>query len=275
MVYPPDHPYHHSVIGSMEDLDAASLEDVEQFFRTYYAPNNAVLTLCGEFDPARARERVAAYFGEIPAGPPVPPLPGRTELPPVLGAEVRDVVEQDISLPRLYLAHRIPAYGSDGFYPAAVASYILAWGKASRLYRSLVRERRLAQDVVAYSFPIVVGSAMLVIWATAPPGVEPQRLEAALLEEIAGLATIQDAEVERAVHLLEARRLIDLQRVDERADLFSMYAMLFEDPDRINTELDRLRSVTTDDVRRFAERYLGGDNRAFLVYVPRGRGGAA
>ena len=274
MVYPPDHPYHHSVIGSMEDLDAASLEDVEEFFRTYYAPNNAVLTLCGEFDPSHALELIERYFGEIPRGPEVPPLPGRTEIPPVIGQEVRERVEQDISLPRLYHAYRIPPYGDDGFYAAAVASYVLAWGKASLLYRSLVRDRRLAQDVVAYAFPIVVGSAMLVLWATARPGIEPERLEAALLDEIAALARVQDAEVERAKHLLEARRLIDLQRVDERADQLSMFTMLFDDPDRINTELDRLKAVTTADVRRFAERFLGADNRAALLYVPR-TGGAA
>src|SRR5690606_7118716 len=275
MVYPPDHPYHHSVIGSMEDLDAASLEDVEEFFRTYYAPNNAVLTLCGEFDPSHALELIERYFGEIPRGPEVPPRPGRPEIPPVIGQEVRERVGQDISLPRLYHAYRIPPYGDDGFYAAAVASYVLAWGKASLLYRSLVRDRRLAQDVVAYAFPIVVGSAMLVLWATARPGIEPERLEAALLDEIAALARVQDAEVERAKHLLEARRLIDLQRVDERADQLSMFTMLFDDPDRINTELDRLKAVTTADVRRFAERFLGADNRAALLYVPRTGGAAA
>jgi len=274
MMYPGDHPYHHSVIGSMADLDAASLEDVEQFFRTYYAPNNAVLTLCGAFERDHALELVERYFGEIPAGPPVPPLPGRIDLPPTLGGQIRERVEQDISLPRLYAAFRIPAYGDEGFYAAGVAAQILAWGKASLLYRRLVRERRVAQDVVAFAFPIVVGAAMLVTWATARPGVEPEALEAALLEEIASLREVGDHEVERAVNMLESRRLIELQRVDERADQLSMYTMLFDDPDRINTELDRVRAVTTRDVRDFADRYLTGSNRALLQYVPRA-GGAA
>lgn len=119
LVYPPEHPYHHSVIGSMEDLDAASLEDIEQFFRTYYAPNNAVLTVCGEFDPEDARGLVEAYFGEIPEGPPVPPIPGTTEIPAARGQAVREVVQQDISLPRVYLAFRIPPYGEEEHYPAA------------------------------------------------------------------------------------------------------------------------------------------------------------
>jgi predicted Zn-dependent peptidase len=185
------------------------------------------------------------------------------------------VVEQDISLPRLYLAYRTPPYGTDEFYAAAVAAHILAWGKASRLYRSLVREQRLAQDVVAYAFPIVVGASMLVLWATARPGVEPATLEAALLEEIAALATVSDADVERAVQLLEARRLVDLQRVDERADQLSMYATLFDDPGRINTEIAHIRAVTPAAVRDFARRYLADDNRAALQYLPRRKGGAA
>lgn len=275
LVYPPDHPYHHSVIGSMEDLDAASLEDVEDFFRTYYTPNNAVLTLCGAFEPDTTRALIERYFGEIPAGPPIPPLPGKTELPPIIGQEVRETVEQDISLPRLYIAYRIPPYGSDDFYTAAVAAQILAWGKASRLYHGLVRKRRIAQDVVAYAFPIVVGAAMLVLWATARPEVETELLEAELLREIEGLRDVSEADVERALNLIEARRLVELQSVDERADQLSMHATLFDDPGRINTELDRFRAVTPEAVRDFAARYLGADNRALVLYRPRTEGGAA
>jgi len=269
MMYPPEHPYHHSVIGSMEDLDAASLEDVEQFFRTYYAPNNAVLTLCGDFETAHALARIEHWFGEIPSGPPVPPIPGVTELDPILGAHVREVVEQDISLPRVYVAFRIPPYGAPDYYPAAVAAQVLAWGKASLLYRRMVRELRVAQDVAAYAFPFVVGAAMLVIWTTARPGVTADALEDALTRELAALRDVGAADVERAVHLIEAHQLSDLQRVDERADLLSMFTMLFDDPDRINTELDRVRAVTPEAVREFAEGRVVDENRATLQYVPR------
>ena len=153
-MYPPEHPYHHSVIGSMEDLDAASLEDVEQFFRTYYAPNNAVLTIAGDFDDAEARALIERYFGEIPAGPPIPPLPGTTTLPELIGGATRERVTGDVPLARIYRAYRIPAYGTPAFYAAAVAAHALGSGKASRLYRSLVREQRIAQDVAAYAFPL-------------------------------------------------------------------------------------------------------------------------
>jgi predicted Zn-dependent peptidase len=272
MVYPPDHPYHHSVIGSMEDLDAASLEDVEQFFRTYYAPNNAVLTLCGDFDDDEARRLIEKYFGSIPRGPDVPPIPGRVAIDATIGSEVRAVVEQDVSLPRVYLAYRIPPFGEDGFIDALVTSYILGYGKAALLYRTLVREQQLAQDIVTYAFPIVVGSAMLTLWATARPGRSAAALERAVLEQIDRLREADAADVERAVHLLETDRLAELQRVDERADQLSMYTQLFDQPERINTEVDRIRAVTPERVRAFAERYLGATNRVVLHYVPKGAG---
>jgi zinc protease len=267
-MYLPDHPYHHSLIGSMEDLDAASLDDVEQFFRTYYAPNNAVLSLVGDFDGGRARELVEHYFGDIPRGPDIPPIPGRTELPPTLGGARHETVEQDIALARVYHAYRTPAYGSDDFYAGLVASYVLGYGRAALLYRTLIREQQLAQDVVAYSFPIVVGASMLVVWATARPEVEVARLDDAVAAQIAALSAVADADVERAMALLEARHLADLQTVDERADQLSMYATLFDDPGRINTELARVRAVTAADVRAFAQRFLQPDNRAALHYVP-------
>ncbi|MFO7893220.1 MAG: pitrilysin family protein [Longimicrobiales bacterium] len=270
MVYPEDHPYHHSVIGSMEDLDAASLDDVETFFRTYYRPNNAVLTLCGDVEVERGMELAEKWFGGIPAGDPVPPIPGRTDIPTVLPEAVREVVEQDISLPRIYRAHRIPPYGDDDWYAAAVAAHVLAWGRASRLNRRLVRERRLAQDVAAFAFPVVVGASMLVTWTTARPGVDPEALEAALDEEMAALADVDQEEVTRAVRLMEASQLDELQKVDERADQLSMFTCLFDQPGRINTELDRIRAVTAEEVRAIAARHLGGDHAASVVYVPEG-----
>jgi predicted Zn-dependent peptidase len=268
LLYPAEHPYHHSVIGSMEDLDAASLQDVEQFFRTYYAPNNAVLTLCGDFDPVFARELIARYFGTLPRGPEIPPVPGRIELPAKLGEARREIVEQDITLPRIYASYRIPPYGSEAFYPAIVAAHVLGDGKSALLYRELVRSG-LAQDVFAFPFPIVLGAAVMVTWTTANPGTSAERLEKALRDATAKLEQVDAQDVERAIHLIEASRLMDLQQVEERADALSMYETLFGDPGRINTELNRIRQVTAGDVRHFAGEYLGSDNRVVLVYVPK------
>jgi len=268
LIYPEDHPYHHSVIGSMADLDAASLEDVEAFFRTYYAPNNAVLTLCGDVDPQRARPLVERYFGDIPAGPNIPPLPGTTDIPTVLPAARSEVIEQDISLTRIYLGARVPPFGTDGFYAASVASSILGDGRSSLLYRKLVRTG-IAQDVAAFAFPIVVGAAVVVVWATAAPDVSRETLERELFAAFDTLANVDDREVERAVALLEAENLRALQRVEDRADRLSMYATLFDDPGRINTEIDRIRAVTADDVRELARRHMGPDSRIQMTYVPK------
>src|SRR5690606_13695345 len=126
-----------------------------------------------------------------------------------------------------------------------------AWGKASLLHRRLVRERRIAQDVVAYAFPIVVGASMLVLWSTALPDAGTEPLEVALFEEIEGLADVGDADVDRALRIMEVNHLRELQRVEERADQLSMFATLFNDPARINTELDRMKAVTPAHVRDF------------------------
>jgi len=268
MMYPPDHPYHHSVIGSMADLDAASLEDVSEFFRTYYAPNNAVLSVCGDFERSEAAGWIQQYFGPIPRGPAIPPLPGRVTLPPTLGGEIRAVIEQDVSLPRLYCAYRVPPYGDNRYHAAAVTSHILTWGKASLLYRTLVRRAALAQDVMSFAFPVVVSASMLVLWVTARPDVSRELLELEVTQRIESLAAIEEADVERAKMLIESRQLTELQRVDERADQLSMFTTLFDEPGRINTEIEKLRAVRTADVRALAQEFLTSANRAVLWYVP-------
>jgi zinc protease len=269
LMYPPEHPYHHSVIGSMEDLDAASLHDVEMFFRTFYAPNNAVLTVCGDFDRTQVLPLIEKYFGDIPAGPPVPEIPGQLEVPLVLGGEKRETVQQDISLPRTFIAYRIPPYGDERFYTADVAATILGTGNASLLNRTLVLKQQTAQDVAAYAFPIVVGAAILVVLATAAEGIDIARVEGDLLSAVDQLRTVSDEDVARAVSLIEARHLTELQRVDHRADAFSMMTTIFDDPARVNTEIDRYRAVTTSDVRAFAAEFFSAENRAVLTYIPR------
>jgi predicted Zn-dependent peptidase len=272
MLFPPDHPYHHSVIGSMADLDAASLDDVREFFSTYYAPNNAVLSIVGDFDPAEARRLVERYFGPIPRGPELPPLPGRPALEPFsVGREVRETVEGSFALARVYLAYRVPPFGSDEFYAVDVLTEVLSAGKSSRLYRDLVRDRRIARSASAFAFPVVTGAALLLVRGVAPPGGDVAALEEALLAELRTLAEAgpTPAELERALTGVEARNTLELQRVAERADRLSMLTTLFGQPERINTELDRYRAVTPEDVRRVAERYLREDNRVVLTYLPR------
>jgi predicted Zn-dependent peptidase len=271
LLFPPDHPYHHSVIGSMDDLDAATLDDVRDFFRTFYAPDNAVLTLCGDFDRDEARRLIDRYFGPIPRGPGAPPLPGKPNLDPLhLGGEVRETVHSVVAVPRVYVAYRIPPYGSQDYYVADIVTELLAGGKSARLYRALVRERRVARAVAAFVLPVVTGAAMLILRGNVPPAHPPAPVEAALLEELAKLA--QEApgaeEMERALVSVEARRVLELQKVSERADQLSMLTTYFDQPELINTELDRYRAVTPEDVRRFVAEHLCDDNRMVLTYEP-------
>ena len=278
MLYPADHPYHHSVIGSMADLDAASLDDVRGFFSTFYAPNNAVLSLVGDFDPAEARRLVERYFGPIPRGPELPALPGQPRLDPfAVGREVRETVEGSFALPRVYLAFRVPPFGAPEFYAVDVLTEVLSAGKSSRMYRDLVRDRRIARGAGAFAFPIVTGAAMLIVRGISPPGGDVGALEAALVEHLEAIAAEGPtaAELERALTGVEARNTLELQRVAERADRLSMLTTLFDQPERINTELDRYRAVTPEDVRHVAATYLGADNRCVLTYVPRPAPGVA
>ncbi len=270
-LFPIGHPYHHPTIGSMADLDAASLDDVVAFFRTYYAPNNAVLSIVGDVDTAEALAAAEHYFGEIPANPSIPKL-GDLSLPPILGAEIRETVRDRVPLPRVYVAFRAPVFGDPRLEALDMASQILAGGKGSRLDRRLVRTERIAQDVALFSLGFVGGGSMVAGWATVRPGIDPARVEEAFHEELARLTTelVTDDELARARALVEAEELGSLQRVEERADRLSMYATLFDDPGMINTMLPRYLAVTPEDIRIAATDVFRIDNRVVLTYLPDG-----
>ncbi len=275
-LYPPEHPYHHPTIGSMEDLDAASLEDVSAFFRTYYAPNNAVLSIVGDVDPDQARAWVAEYFGPIPANPAIPPFVV-DPLPMTLGGERRETVEDRVPLPRIYTGYRAPALGDHRLYALEIAAQVVAGGKGSRLHRRLVREGRIAQDVAFFLLPFASGPSVFMGWATVRPDATIQAVETGYLEEIGRLATedVTDDELLRAKALIETDELGSLQRVGERADRLSMFATLLDEPDEINRQLERYLAVTATDVRESCAAILADDNRVVLTYVPAAGAAAA
>ena len=271
IMYPEAHPYHHTVIGSMGDIDAATLDDVASFFKTYYVPSNAVLTVAGDFEPSATLELIRRYFGEIAAGDPVPPLPGNPEVSATLGGTARDHVRADVPLPRVIMAFRTPPYSAPSFAVVEVSRALLGMGRASRLYRRLVRERRVAKSVVTYVYPLMTSASMLLVWATGFESTEPEVLERALAEEIRALAEADESEVRRAIALTETDLVLTLERTAERADLLSMFELYFDDPGRLNRELDRLRAVTPEQIRELAATRLGADNRAVITYEPLAR----
>ena len=268
LLFPPDHPYHHTVIGSMEDLSAATLEDVERFFRSYYTPRNAVLTLAGDFAPDDALDRVRRYFGEIPRGAPPPPVPGGAEGGSVPGGPRRERVRAAVPLPRVYAALRIPAFTDPAFRTADIAASVLGDGRASRLYRRLVRERRIAKDASARAYPLVTGGSFMVVHATGLAGTDPDQLEEAVEAELDALGGVTDEEVDRAVARTGTALLRMVEGTGTRADLLSMYQSLFGDASRLAGEIGRLRAVGPREVEAFASSSLGPGNRAIVTYVP-------
>jgi zinc protease len=270
LTFPPTHPYHHSLIGSMEHLSEASLEDVAEFFATWYTPDNAVLTIAGDFDPVEARALVHQYFSAIPRNPSPPSRPDFS-VPPQFDGAMREVAEDDVQLPRAIVAMRIPPSGSDAWYAASVAGAILGMRKGSRLYRRLVRELKVAADAGAYTFDLTKGADLLVVDATANGDVPADRLERAVHDEIDAFTRdgVTEQELSRALALIETDFVSSLQSAQDRADTLSKFATYFGDPALVNEQPGRYRAVTAAQVTAFAREWCGDQNRATLLYVPR------
>lgn len=271
LCFPPGHPFHHSLIGSMEDLSAASLEDVAEFFRTYYTPDNAVLSIVGDFEPTTALAMVDRHFGPIPRGAGKPPLPPM-DLPPRFGGWRREVVEDDVAAARSFLAFRIPPSGAPGWYAASLLGAVLGLGEGSRLPRRLVREQAIATDAGAYTFDLAKGSDLLICDVTARPGLTLATALEALVAEIDRLREhgVTEAERARALALADAGWVIGLQSAAARADKLSHYATYHGNPQLVNEELARHAAVSLEELHRAARDLLGEDNRVSLSYVPRG-----
>jgi zinc protease len=268
--FPADHPFHHSLIGSMEDLSEASLEDVAGFFATYYVPDNAVLTVCGDFDDAEARRLIEQYFGPIPRGAGPIARPGM-QVPPTFQAPALTRVPDDVALRRLFVVAGSPVFGSDEHYAASICAAILGNGKSSRLFNSLVREKQIAADVSAFKLDLAKGSDLFVADITARPEVSEETLLAAAEEEIDLLVNngVSAGEVDRAVALATTELVRAMESASERADRISMFATYFGDPTLVNEQAERYQAVTAERVNAFAKKFLEAKKRSRLLYVPR------
>ena len=271
-LYPPDHPYHWTTIGEIADLQAARLEDVRQFFSTYYHPANASLTIAGDIDPDEALALARAYFEPIPAGPAVRPV---TPAPPMLGDERRLLLEDRVELPRLYIAWHTPAMFADGDADLDLAADVLANGKTSRLYRRLVFEQRIATDVSAAQNSREIGG-FLQLAATAAPGHTLAEIEAAMSEEVALLSSAGPTaeEMERGLVQAESQFMFRLQSVGGfggKSDQLNAYNTFLDDPDYFRRDLERYEVVTQASLTDTVRRYLPHRQRIALSIVPKGR----
>ena len=268
-LFPMGHPYSWSTIGSMTDLSAASLDDVKSFFRTYYAPNNATLVVAGDFDRDSAKVWIERYFGGIPRGPAMPARPAPAAF------AVRDtflVLEDKVQLPRLYNAwHSTTNYTADDA-ALTILGDVLANDKNSRLYKRLVYEMQVAQDVGAFQVGQKLDGMFMVV-VTPQQGQTPQRMQQLVDEEIARVVKdgITPRELQRAQNSIRARFLDQLASVNDKADLLNSYNYLVGNPDWAREDAARFDKVTAEDVRRAAERYLQRAGRVTLTVVPEGK----
>jgi len=266
-LYPKGHPYSWPVIGSMADLSAASLEDVKDFFRRYYAPNNAAIVITGAVNTDSVRRLVRQYFGGIPRGPAIT----RPTAPRFTVRDTAIVAEDRVQLPRLYLAwHTVDASHKDTA-PLDILSYLLSGARNSRLTNALVYQREIASAVSAFSDAKRLDGDYS-IQATARPGQGLDSLKVAIDRELVRLATEGPTtrELEQAKNARESSFLNQLEFIDAKADQLNQYAYFRGTPDSFQKELDELRAVTADDIKRVIAAYLRGP-RVMLSIVPTGR----
>src|SRR3984885_4765097 len=259
--------YKHSTIGSMSDLNAASVDDVKDFFRIYYAPNNAVLTLVGDFDPDAALALVKKYFGAIPAQP-APPKVDLIDEPHY--GERREIIYDPLArLPQIDIAYHIPPGNTPGNYAAEQLAIILGQGESSVFYQHLVKDQQLASQISVQA-DRRIGTSQLYIEATPRPGVKVEDLEKGINDEIAGLlkSGITPAE------LAKAKRELLIQFIERRrsalrtAVLIGDYAVYFNDPNLINTIQEKRNAVTVDGVNAILKTNLVPDQRTIVITYP-------
>ena len=272
-LYPPDHPYHWMTIGDAGDIRAARLEDVHAFFQAYYRPRNASLALAGDVGTDEALDLATRYFGELEAGSEPPPV--QVEPPPVPAAEQRLILEDRVELPRVYLSWHSPALFATDDAELDLVAEVLASGKTSRLYRSLVYEERMATEVAASQNSREIGGYFQII-ATAAPGRTLRELQLAILRTLE--AFIADGptpgEMERCLAQAEANFIYRLQTVGGfggKSDQLNAYNIFMGDPGYFDRDLDRYRNVTPEAMQRVARSWLAPERCVSLSVVPKGR----
>ena len=268
-LFPKTHPYFADVMGSHQDIEAARIDDIRDFFRQYYTPNNSSLTITGDFDPAQAKAWVEKYFGSIPSGPPVPKITATT---PPITTEKRIKVTDQVELPRVYMGWITPPIFQPGDAESDLLAQILGGGKSSRLYKKLVYEKQIAQDVQVQNSNLRLGS-VFELQATAKPGVKPEDLEKAINEELDKLRAEgpTQAEVDRARNVVETHVITSLERLGGfggLADRLNQYNQFLHDPGYLPKDLARYDHATTADLKQVADEKLKTSSRVVVYGLP-------
>ncbi|HET7151734.1 MAG TPA: pitrilysin family protein, partial [Candidatus Acidoferrum sp.] len=269
LLFPKDHPYYADVIGSHADIQSAKLEDVRNFFKLYYAPNNASLAIVGDFQPDQAKELVEKYFEPLKRGEPVPRITAKT---PPISSERRAVIQDNVQLPRVYEAWLTSPIFKPGDAEADLTATVLGGGKSSRLYKKLVYEKQIALDVSAYQQSLMLGSVFQV-QATARPGVNPEDLEKAINAELDEFRTKgpTEEELKRARNVLETRIIAGLETLGGFggvADRLNSYNHYLGTPDFLGADIARYENASVDALKAFADAQLSTNDRVVVYGVP-------
>ena len=268
-LFPKEHPYYGEVIGSHLDIQSAKLEDVRNFFKLYYAPNNASLAIVGDFDPEKARELVNKYFGPLKRGEDVPKIKAHT---PAITSERHAVIHDNVQLPRVYMGWLTSPIFKPGDAEADLAATILGGGKSSRLYKKLVYEKQIAQDVAVNQQSLILGS-VFEVQATAKSGVKPEDLEKAINAELDAFRKDGPtaAELMRARNVIESRIIAGLETLGGFggvADRLNSYNHYLGTPDFLTADIGRYENATTESIQAFVQGQLNGHQHAVIYGLP-------
>lgn len=262
------HPYRWTPIGSAQYIDDATLDEFLEFYKTYYVPNNATLSIAGDIDIDDAKDLIAKYFSDIPSGQRKILRPEIVE--PPMEKEVKEIVYDNVQLPLIVNAYHIPAQGTDDYYALSMLTTLLSGGKSSRLYKELVDNKQVALQ--AGSIPFALEDPGLFITFAIPNiGIEPDSLQNVIGSEIAAVKKdlITEREFEKLQNQIEADFVTQNSTVEGIAESLANYFVYFGNADLINTEIERYMKVTREDLKRVANQYLDENRRVVLLYMPK------
>ncbi len=262
------HPYNWVPIGSAQYIDAATIEEFLDFYKTFYVPNNATLTLAGDFDPKVAKEWIAKYFSEIPKSLRLIPRPKEVE--PAQKAEVRDTVWDNIQLPAVVMAYHIPGQAEADYYAVSMLNQLLSQGESSRLQKEVKDKQQKSLYVGSFAIP-TEDPGLALMFGITNMGVEPDALEKAIDAEIEKVQKelISEVEFQKLKNQVENDFVGGNSTMEGIAESLANYEVYYGDANLINTELDRYLKVTREDIKRVANKYFVKQNRVVLYYLPK------